>query len=112
MTNPVALVALDGSATAEYVLPWVRTFARDAGVRLMLTKVVCDVDVSAELAEAEVTAARHYLDGVRDALGANDLAAEPRAFTCAKNIADGITGAAQEVHAGLIVMATHGRSGV
>lgn len=115
---PETIVApLDGSAVAEAVLPWVTELAH-----LFLAKVVflraveppwpheggsLQAAAALEAAEAE---ARAYLHSVAERLRADgiELVYEVRAGLPAAVI----TGYARTIRAQLIVMATHGRSGL
>ncbi|MHB8575974.1 MAG: universal stress protein [Dehalococcoidia bacterium] len=107
-----ALVALDGSAVAEQSLPWAKALARDAGGRLLLVKIVPAEHATPEHAQAERDAAQHYLDGVVDDLRGAGVEVSGRAEAGSRNVADGIIACARERSVALIVMSTHGRTGV
>ncbi len=117
------LVPLDGSAFGEAALPAAAKIAHDARARLLLFQAIKPVDkpslredgqVLAYIDEVEATErqeALHYLHSVQDrvvrefGLEQVSVEAEP-----ARPV-EGIVEVARERGAGLIVMATHGRTG-
>ncbi len=117
------LVPLDGTEFGEAALPAAAKLARDAHARLLLFQAIKPVDkpslkedgtVLAYVDEVETTErqeALHYLREVQDrvvrefGLEQVSVDAEP-----GKPV-DGIVEAARERGAGLIVRATHGRTG-
>ncbi len=97
------LIPLDGSELALVALTEGAKLAGSLGATLVLIHVYDQRSGSAE-------AARRYLDYVREERLAPELAVE---IVVRKGpVAEAIIGAAQTQDAGLIVMATHGRSGV
>ena len=111
----IGVVALDGSATAEYVLPWATALARGLDLRLLLLRLVPEAwpgGTGDARAEAALSTAQHYLDGVAGALRVAQIAVETRAAPVGQDLAAGIVGVADEVQAELILLATHGRTGV
>lgn len=108
------LVPLDGSALAERVLPYAEALAQPLGARLLLLRAAWPggrgneewVKARARLeGEAEV-----YLFGVSSRLAEKGLTAE--AVVSFDDPATGITEQIRQSGADLVVMATHGRSGL
>lgn len=97
------LIPLDGSELALVALAEGIGLARSLGATLVLIHVYDQRSGSAE-------AARRYLDFVREERLTPELVVE----TVVRKgpVAEAIIGAARTLGAGLIVMATHGRSGV
>src|SRR5205814_1039040 len=63
-------------------------------------------------AESALQPARHYLDGVLAALKDSGVAVGAHAQPAGDDIAAGIVGEAEALGAGLIMLATHGHTGV
>lgn len=118
------LVSLDGSPLAERALPPALELASHAQAELLVLRVntlplelerefipfgLSPSAVTGQL-EAEHTAARHYLSAVIQRMGRPDLAMTP--LVVDGHAAEEIVRQAGECHADLIVMATHGRSGL
>jgi nucleotide-binding universal stress UspA family protein len=115
------LVPLDGSPLSLSVLPYVEDLAATLGASLVLFNGVPPLDV---YPGAETTAARvgnvidDLLEQGRAFLAQVEAEIEARGKTQARSVVtigfavDEITRVAEEVNAGLIAMATHGRSGV
>ena len=115
MPASIGVVPLDGSATAEVVLPWAIVMAKALRLRLVLLQLVPDAWPGGDApAEAALRPARHYLDGVAASLGdaADGIDIETQAQPVGDDLAAGIIGAAGSLDADVIVLATHGRSGV
>jgi nucleotide-binding universal stress UspA family protein len=95
------LVTLDGSESAEMVLPYVRTMARifDSDVLLLTVPE----------AESEAPRLKHYLNSVVQALRARGFKA--RAMVTGSGAARTILAVSQEERADLIMIATRGRGG-
>ena len=93
------LVALDGSATAESVLPYALGISRAAQSQLTLVRVVDDDSQRAEAAS--------YVDGL-----AARLNAEGRCISAEGDVASALVKEAAQVPGTLVAMTTHGRSGV
>lgn len=109
------LVALDGSELSEQVLEPACDLARVLGARVELLTVVTPAMVVSgafghTAGNAAVDAAQEYLDGIRGRVGAG-VEVETQ-VTAASDAATAILNAAQMRGAGLIALATHGRSGV
>ncbi len=106
------LVPLDGSALAESVLPVAARLARVLGETLVLFRVydVPPSDVSLRVIEAEAEEAQTYLAGVARRPDLAGLQIETKALggAAARNILDAV----QEYQADLLVMSSHGRSGM
>ena len=119
--QPKLLVPVDGSRFSEAVLPAALALADDLGAEILLVRVDqqahdilrAEEDVATSIGKQEyhaVGAIRDYLDG---------LAARMRTdsgvpISCQVERGDpatAIIGAAEEAHAALVLMATHGRSG-
>ena len=122
MYDPI-LLALDGSELAERALPHAVALARQFGARLLLVRVVPPVvqplgvepgfspaSGYAQVIEAESAAARAYVDHLAQRLQQDGITVE--ALTPLGEPAASILEVAAERGAGLIVMATHGRSGL
>jgi nucleotide-binding universal stress UspA family protein len=103
------LVPLDGSALAERALPYATALAKTANARLRLYHVTTDVGSPADIrAELDVEA---HLDQIASQLRANGVQATT-ASTPAYQTAEAILNAACDPPADLIVMSTHGHSGL
>lgn len=109
------LVPLDGSPLSERALPLARDLARATGARLGLVQVAWTTEpVSHSNVEAKVEAldtADAYLRAIAEHLGNQGNRAETLAMPYDK-AAEGILHAVPVLHADLIVMSTHGRSGL
>jgi nucleotide-binding universal stress UspA family protein len=108
------LVPLDGSTLAARAVPFATAFARAAGARLVLIRAVRAEPVPSEKAALAQRAARRRaeveLGVVVDQLRQEGLTAEARVSS--KAAPEAIVDAARQQHANLIVMSTHGRSGI
>ena len=117
------LVPLDGSPMAEAALPWAAELARLLSAELHLVRIVPPlvlvpgdelqgVDVAAPVLAEDLDegAARAYLEDVAEPLRAQGLPTTSMVRT--GHVAAEIVNAAEECDAGLIVMATHGRTGL
>jgi nucleotide-binding universal stress UspA family protein len=113
------LVPLDGSALAASVLPFAADLAKSLGAAVCLFQVVpepVNVYPGAEAvfdpnAHTEIeSATRKLLTATAQALGKQGVQAE--CITTFGNTVDGICWAAEREAADLIVMSTHGRSGL
>jgi nucleotide-binding universal stress UspA family protein len=106
------LVPLDGSVTAEAVLPHVRRLLRRSDSEVILLRVANPPagDDYMPLYEASLAAAREYVTGIRDRL----LGQGTRASAVARvgPPAGTILEVAEEKKATMIALATHGRTGV
>ena len=106
------IVPLDGSLTAEAVLPQVRRILRrqDSEIVLVRAVVPAPVENSIMMAEASVGAARNYLAGVQERL-------EREGVRVTTDIRVGsaigvILEVVEEKKASMIAMATHGATGL
>jgi nucleotide-binding universal stress UspA family protein len=121
MYDPIMLT-LDGSELAEKAIPHAVAIAKQFGARLLVVRVVppvvqpLDVDygMSApygyeKIIEAEVQGANDYLAGIVKAIEAEGLSVETA--TPLGEPATAILDTANQQGVGLIVMATHGRTG-
>lgn len=118
------LVPLDGSGLAERALPAAAELARATGSELVLLRVLLPMNtvvpvlspldrpmsVAAELVNEEMEGARQQLWLTAQTLDHGDLRVTPVVETGYP--AEMIVDAALHPHADLIVMATHGRSGL
>jgi nucleotide-binding universal stress UspA family protein len=114
------LVPLDGSQFAEAALPYAQMLAECAGGEIELLRVTVhpstygyatDPTALASLYESDREHCENYLKRAMDDLRAKT----PAAITTAVLegiVADSILDYADETHADLIVMSTHGRSGM
>src|SRR5262245_4739149 len=105
------VIPLDGSATAESVLPQVRRLLAD-GDEVILVRAEPPVpsDAAAFTLPAELEAATEYLAGVQERLRGQGVRA--RVVARAGEAADVVLETVRASRAGLIAMATHGRSGI
>jgi nucleotide-binding universal stress UspA family protein len=105
------LAPLDGSQTAEGVLPQVRRLARNTGSEIVLVQAVpvAGVDGSEALFRAAVQAGTDYLSGVKDRLESSGF--RTRIIVRAGGAAETILGVLAETRSTLLAVATHGRTG-
>lgn len=114
MTSHIALVPLDGSATAEAVLPAAATLARGLGQRLLLLRLYeAPSTIVPEEREGRQAEAEQYLGGVAERLRGEGLDVQTRAagIEDGKQAGEGIVKQAEGTGAAAIFIATHGRSG-
>lgn len=106
------LVPLDGSATAEAVLPQVGRLLRrhDSEVILLRSANPMPVEAVPTVFEAALATAREYLLGVQERLAADGI--RVRSIARLGAAAETILQVAEEEKATLVAMATHGHSGV
>ena len=118
------LVPLDGSELAERALPYAQQLVRQLGSRLVLLRVVNVLDLAGSQAfsgflpagvfdaalEDEHRAATAYLDGVTQRMRAAGYDAEPALRT--GDPAGEIVEFGRQANVSLVVMSTHGRSGL
>ncbi len=113
MGKRVGLVPLDGSATAEAVLPLAQTIAEALSLKLVLLDLVPgawpDGD---ERNGASFRPARNYLTGAAQSLTALGLEVETLVRAAGDDVAAGIVTASDDLDAELVMMASHGRTGV
>ncbi len=113
------LVPLDGSGFAEAALPHAHALAVNAGAELALLRVVLPPRAEYQTPEP-LRLQAVYLDTEADALAYLDsVAADLRAAglrvtveVCTGPVVETILDYAESIHADLIVMSTHGRSGM
>lgn len=108
------LVALDGSAAAELILPQAAALAHTAGASLRLIRVTHPVTVlmpvqgmPLQLPEPDPAP---YLEGIVNRMSMDGLLALPEVRS--GDVAGQITGCAGETGASLICLTTHGRTGL
>ncbi|SRR5579884_313220 len=108
------LVPLDGSPFAERALPYATTLARAAHARLLLLRAVLAHPLpGTDPALAQLTAVQHAeaaLAAVAERLRRDGLAVDTAVYY--DEAATAIADAAHYRHADLIVMSTHGRTGL
>src|SRR5579884_3180560 len=108
------LVPLDGSPFAERALPYATTLARAAHARLLLLRAVLAHPLpGTDPALAQLTAVQHAeaaLAAVAERLRRDGLAVDTAGYY--DEAATAIADAAHYRHADLIVMSTHGRTGL
>lgn len=114
------LVPLDGSELAEQVLPQVSQLAGCTGAEIVLLRVpsepvydylVPNPDLAIEMHADIETGAQVYLDEIASELRAMDLKVSTLVVWGAP-VQDTILQVASELHADMIAMSTHGRSGL
>jgi nucleotide-binding universal stress UspA family protein len=98
------LVPIDGTPQASAALPAARTLARATGASVVLVRV------SKSASAAERAAAEKATVAVRDELAGSDLQVDT--LMRSGDAAEEIVAATQAASADLIVMATHGRTGL
>ncbi len=105
------VVPLDGSLTAEGILPHVRRLARKTNAELLLVQAVpvAGVDGGESVFHAAVTSAQEYLAGVKERLDASGF--RTRMVVRAGGAAETVLGVLAETRANLLALATHGRTG-
>jgi len=114
MNVKTILVPLDGSVLGELALAPAIDLARDKSARLVLLRAAEAHTTLADPTEAQVTVVREaeeYLAGVRARVLAGGLEAVETSVWYGP-AADAIVEAARYRNADLIVMSSHGRSGV
>jgi nucleotide-binding universal stress UspA family protein len=114
------LVPLDGSPSAESILPFAETLARSFEAEILLVRVIEPVDAAAALATGDVDeaerlrgcqmAARQYLDACAERLAAAGHAVRARVALGAP--APEIVAITEAEKADVIAMTTHGRVGM
>ena len=127
------LVSLDGSELGEAALPYAESLAKQYGAKLILVEVLHDSDMSSAMATApsagmslsypvssmtalrdqfkdEIRVAEERLSGHTERLHSDGIEAEWDVLH--GNPANGILAAAEQREVDLIVMTTHGRSGL
>jgi len=109
------LVPLDGSQLAEFVIPYVEAIARASGAGIVLLAAVGEPrrwgDSAPVDLKGETHCARTYLETVAGRLH-EDLRSKAEMEVTSKPAAKAIIDFAAAIHADLIAMTTHGRSGV
>jgi nucleotide-binding universal stress UspA family protein len=97
------LVPLDGTAQAAVALPLARTLAQASRGRIVLLRVAASPEDRDEAAR--------YLERVASELAGSGLVVATEVLA-SQDVASSLLWAAREQHAGVVVMATHGRSGL
>ena len=108
------LLPLDGSSMAERALPYAATLARRSGGRVVLVEAVeAHPFLGVDLSDAQIAVVDRAETNLRNAasrLDAEGISAEPHTYY--DDPVTSILDAANRHCADLIVMSTHGRSGV
>jgi len=111
------LVTLDGSELAERALPHAKTLAKQFGSKVFLLRVVMpspaltEIEpVAIDIQRAQITEAEEYLGRIQESLEAESL--DVQAEVAIGMPAETIIDYAAEHDVRLIVMHTHGRSGI
>lgn len=106
------LTPLDGSLTAESILPQARRLARKTDAEIVLSRSVPALAFEGGEAafRAELDASNDYLAGVQERLEKSGF--RVRSVVRAGGAAQTIIDLAGEIHADLIALATHGRGGL
>jgi universal stress protein A len=112
------LVAFDFSETSKHALSYGRNLARAFGGRLHVFHVADVISTSAAQfypdgpGDPEAKARQLALAQIRDLLAAEGIDVAAPEVRVSPDPADAIVNYAKEVHADIIVVGTHGRSGV
>ena len=108
------LVPLDGSVTAEAILPEIETLAKGMGARLVVTRVCPSIKVSEPMVSEVLTStsehAEQYLHEIKHALNGKGIDVETH--LCYGDAAYEIIDLSNRLDVDLIAMSTHGRSGI
>lgn len=105
------LVPLDGSSLSEQALPMATALAQAMGAQLILVQVICTPGVDREEVQRKTEAeAKEYLAGVAGQLAERGLQAA--IALSYGTVVEGILSAIELRQANLVVMCTHGRSGL
>lgn len=105
------VVTLDGSAYAECALSHAEVLAKSLGLEIVLLQVVPYPEVRDEAVELEwQEAARKYMNDI--AAGLKTLGVESRVEVLWGDVADKIVEYVEEDKNALLVMSTHGRTGL
>jgi nucleotide-binding universal stress UspA family protein len=105
------LVPLDGSEAAASVLPFAADLAKSFGAKICLFQAVPEpVTAYPDVQEEVEASARQFLASAAERLSEQGVQADSVASF--GNTVDGIVWAAEREKAELIVMSTHGRSGI
>ena len=110
----VILHPTDFSKASKASLGVARSLARDLGARLVVLHVIpLEIYLEGRMA-AEIDSAddRHSLDVIRDRLNGPDLKHPVETWLRRGRVAEEILGVAEDVACDLIVMGTHGRTGL
>lgn len=108
------LVPLDGSATAEAILPEIENLAKGMGARIIVTRVCPSIRLSEPMVAEDLTStseqAEQYLSEMKSSLNGKGLDAETH--LCYGDAAYEIIDLSNRLSVDLIAMSTHGRSGI
>jgi nucleotide-binding universal stress UspA family protein len=110
MTIRTALVPLDGSETAEMILPLAATAASALDLELVLLEVVTAPRGDSVATEQALADAARYLDDVAASLRDGPAVQTHACFASDSEVAGTIARVAEQTRAELIVLATHGRT--
>jgi nucleotide-binding universal stress UspA family protein len=106
------LVPVDGSPLAERALPYAHVFARAAGARLLLVRAI-PIQRQADPGDAEARATRQSAEAYRRELASQQPDAEQVVTVVALGeAADALVDEIGVRQPDLVVMSTHGRSGI
>lgn len=112
------LVPLDGSKVAEGVLPHAKALAFSEGAELVLLTVgdnpalayaFSDPGLADKIVSEQEERSKKYISEIEDALKAGGF--KTSTLLRAGAVVDVILGVAEEIHADVIAMSTHGRTG-
>jgi len=108
------LVPLDGSVTAEAILPEIENLAKGMGARLIVTRVCPSIKVSEPMVSEALTStsehAEQYLAEMKYTLNGKGIDTETH--LCYGDAAYEIIDLSNRKEVDLIAMSTHGRSGI
>jgi len=119
MTEPLIVVPLDGSELSEGALPYAVALAKATGARLLLVTTWAGADgellaalpdVTKDLSQRATQYYQEYLAGVAERTKAKGI--EVETSVCIGHAADEVLRVLAERDPRLLVMATHGRSGL
>lgn len=113
------LVPLDGSKLAEAALPHAVTIAKSEGAEVILLRIPMipatefftrEPSIAIKIQEDEEANAKKYLNMKLDELKKEHIPAS--IMILEGSVPDTILGIAEETHSDMIVMSTHGRTGI
>ncbi|HUE75907.1 MAG TPA: universal stress protein, partial [Chloroflexota bacterium] len=107
--SPKLLVPLDGTTESAAALPFARTLAREGGLDIALVRVIAPPHANST--ESDLNDATDYLERVASELERDGQSADS-AVRQSDDPAMAILADARDQEADLVVMTTHGRSGL
>ena len=113
------LVPLDGSTLAEAALPHAEAIAKSEGAEIILLRIPMipatelfarEPSIAVRIQEEEETEAKNYINTKVEELKKDHI--KVSAITLEGPVPDTILAVADETHADMIAMSTHGRTGL